>query len=268
MKNNNLVEKFWSENHLGKGVIDTKNIHNFFLEHSNLSDKQTTFKKYLPKEKNKDILDIACGVGYWLDKYNDYCEPHTLTGIDISDSSIKICKARFKNSNILLINSNAEDLKLLDGKFDFISCHGALHHMQNPDLALLEMTKLLKEGGEMNISIYYKNIFLKLYDKSSLFRKLLRNFFQGIPGRGREKFFQADNSSDLVRQFDGIDNPIGWAGDKKDIEAIIPTSLKISKVSYEFSPTVYILPFIPTYLHRFISRFIPLMMYVKLINKG
>ena len=32
-------------------------MHNFFLEHSNLTDKQTTFKKYLPTEKNKDILD-------------------------------------------------------------------------------------------------------------------------------------------------------------------------------------------------------------------
>ena len=103
---NNAVEEFWSKNHLGKEAISTENIDNFFLEHSNLSDKQTSFKKFLPKEKNKDILDIACGVGYWLDKYNSYCEPKTLTGVDISDSSIEICKTRFFKSDIKLIHSS------------------------------------------------------------------------------------------------------------------------------------------------------------------
>ena len=158
---NNAVEEFWSKNHLGKEAISTENIDNFFLEHSNLSDKQTSFKKFLPKEKNKDILDIACGVGYWLDKYNSYCEPKTLTGVDISDSSIEICKTRFFKSDIKLIHSNAEELNLQGHKYDFISCHGALHHMQNPDLALLEMNNVLKINGEMYISIYYKIFFSK-----------------------------------------------------------------------------------------------------------
>jgi len=261
---NNAVEEFWSKNHLGKGAISTENIDNFFLEHSNLSDKQTSFKKYLPKEKNKDILDIACGVGYWLDKYNNYCEPKTLTGVDISDSSIEICKTRFYESDIKLIHSNAEELKLQGNKYDFISCHGALHHMQNPDLALLEMNKVLKINGEIQLSIYYKNIFFDIYDKSPLFRRVLKKLFKGISGRGRENFFSSNDSSDLIKQFDGKENPIGWAGKRENIENLLPKDLKISKVSYEFSPTVYLLPFLPNVIHRFVSKLIPLMIYFKL----
>ncbi len=266
MKKNNPVEEFWSHNHLGKDVFETKNIFNFFQEHSKLTDKQTSFKKYLPKEKNKDILDVSCGVGYWLDKYNNFSQPNSLTGVDISDSSIEICKTRFHENDIKLIQENAENLKILEDKYDFISCHGALHHMENPKMALLQMNSLLKVDGEMYISIYYKNIFFNFYDKSALFRAALRNLFKGIPGRGRERLFFSNNALDLIRQFDGKNNPIGWAGKKGDIENLLPENLKISKVSYEFSPTVYLLPFLPNFIHRFISKLVPLMIYAKVIK--
>ena len=81
---------------------------------------------------------------------------------------------------------------------------------------------------------------------------------------GKRKFFSSDSSSDLIRQFDGKENPIGWAGKREDIENLLPRDLKISKVSYEFSPTVYLLPFLPNMIHRFVSKFIPLMIYFKL----
>ena len=259
------VYNFWNDNFLGKGVFKFENGgEEFFENHSRLSDSQTTFNKYLPDLENLEILDVACGVGYWLDKYNTYSNPKTLIGVDISKSAIDICNKRFKDTSIKLFSGDAENLKFLTNQFDFISCHGALHHMEKPKSALLEMNRLLKKDGVLQISIYYKNIFFKAYDKSKLFRNILFFIFKGIGGRGRENLFQSQNTSDLVRQFDGLDNPIGWAGEIKDLKALLPSALKISNISYEFSPSVYLLPFLPMFLHRLISKVVPLMMYVKL----
>lgn len=263
------VYKFWNNNFLGKGVFKFENNEKkFFDSHSRLTDSQTTFQKYLPETENLEILDVACGVGYWLDKYNTHSNPKILIGVDISESAIDICNKRFKDSSVKLFFGNSENLHFLNNQFDFISCHGALHHMENPKLALLEINRLLKKDGVLQISIYYKNIFFKIYDKSKIFRKVLFFIFKGIRGRGRENFFQSQNSSELVRQFDGLDNPIGWAGEIKDLEVLLPSSLKISKISFEFSPSVYLLPFLPTFLHRLISRVTPLMMYVKLVKSN
>ncbi len=261
------VYKFWNNNFLGKGVFKFENDgEEFFENHSRLSDSQTTFRRYLPDFENLKILDIACGVGYWLDKYNTHSNPKMLIGVDISKSAIEICNQRFNDGSVKLFSGDAENLKFLTDQFNFISCHGALHHMENPKLALLEINRLLKKDGVLQISIYYKNIFFKIYDKSKIFRKILFFIFKGIRGRGRENFFQSQNSSELVRQFDGMDNPIGWAGEIKDLEMLLPSTLKISKISYEFSPSIYLLPFLPTFLHRLISRVIPLMMYIKLVK--
>ena len=107
----------------------------------------------------------------------------------------------------------------------------ALHHMQNPDLALLEMNNVLKINGEMYISITTK-IFFEIYDKSPLFREILKNYLKELV-KGR-KFFSSDSSSDLIRQFDGKENPIGWAGKREDIENLLPRDLKFLK-----SPTSF-----------------------------
>ena len=53
MEKEKSVKEFWSRNHLGKGVFDKKNLDNFFLNHSKLSDTQTQFEKYLPNNNIK-----------------------------------------------------------------------------------------------------------------------------------------------------------------------------------------------------------------------
>ena len=263
MEKEKSVKEFWSRNHLGKGVFDKKNLDNFFLNHSKLSDTQTQFEKYLPNNNIK-ILDVACGVGYWLDKYHSYSSPSLLTGVDISSSSIELCKKRFEKNNINLIHTSAETLPFQNESYDFISCHGAIHHMQNPVLAIEEISRVLKKDGEIIISVYFKNIFLIFFDKSKLFRKFLYIFFGGIKGRNRENFFSSQSSKELIRKFDGEDNPIGWAIRKSEIYGLLPSNLKIENTSYQFSPTTHLFPNLPKKLHQIIGHIVPLMIYFKI----
>ena len=263
MKKEKSVEEFWSKNHLGKGVFDKKNLDNFFLEHSKLSDTQTKFEQYLP-DSNIKILDVACGIGYWLDKYNTHSSPSLLIGVDISSSSIELCKKRFEESKVNLIHTSAESLPFQNESFDFVSCHGAIHHMQNPELAIKEISRVLKKDGEIIISVYFKNIFLILFDKSKLFRKFLNMLFGGIKGRGRENFFSSESSKELIRKFDGDDNPIGWAIRKSEIYGFLPSNLKLENTSYQFSPTTHLFPQLPKKLHIIIGRIVPLMIYFKI----
>jgi 2-polyprenyl-3-methyl-5-hydroxy-6-metoxy-1,4-benzoquinol methylase len=107
----------------------------------------------IKKQNNiKTILDVGCGNGWFaLEMARNGYE---VTGIDISDSNIKIARKTYNRVKKL------EDLKLVKyvvdnflthdfdkEKFDCVSCIGSLHHMPNPNFVINKIKKLLKPNG-------------------------------------------------------------------------------------------------------------------------
>ena len=94
--------------------------------------------------RGKKLLDVACGVGLWL---RAAVELGAIpVGIDISPVALDVCKASLPTAGLLC--APAERLPFADGRFDFISCLGALEHFLEPETALREMIRVAKPDAD------------------------------------------------------------------------------------------------------------------------
>ena len=100
--------------------------------------------------KDKNILDVACGAGYgsfYLSK-----TAANVTGIDISIEAVKYAKKHYKASNIEFKRMDATKIGLDSASFDIICSFETIEHLNDPDLYLLEVVRLLRPGGTYIVS--------------------------------------------------------------------------------------------------------------------
>ncbi len=96
--------------------------------------------------------------------------------LDMSTASMAVCKERAKVrqlDNITWIQDsllNIPDLNL--GKFDFITCTGVLHHLENPDDGLAALKSVLHEDGSMSIMVYGTHGRTGVYQMQELMRRI------------------------------------------------------------------------------------------------
>lgn len=112
------------------------------------------FKEY----NGKDVLEVGCGIGTAAQSFIE--NGANYTGIDLSDRSIEIAKQRLNifNLNGTLFQANIEELNNIENKeFDLIYSFGVLHHTPNIDIAIRNIFKMLKVGGEFKLMLYAKN---------------------------------------------------------------------------------------------------------------
>lgn len=89
----------------------------------------------------------------------------------------------------------------------------------------------------------------------------------GLKGRGRESIYSIDNAEELVRVYDGIDNPIGKAYTKQEFEAMLSPYFNIEKSFLHFFPARSI-PFkVPKMFHRILDRKLGLLIYFNVRKK-
>ena len=104
------------------------------------------------------------------------------------------------------------------------------------------------------ISIYYKNIFLRLWPLMKYFGKVLLALGGGLKGRGREGIYSIGNVNELVRMYDGEKNPIGKAYSKQEFLNMLSPYFLVEELFFHFFPARS-LPFrIPGILHRFLDK--------------
>ena len=99
--------------------------------------------------KGLEVLDYGCGIGPILEKVINF-QPKRITGIDISEVSIKKGKQKFENShsNVELTVDNCEKTKFSDGKFDLVYGLGILHHLEFSK-CIGEISRILKTNGSL-----------------------------------------------------------------------------------------------------------------------
>ena len=115
---------------------------------------------------NSEILDYGCGIGHSLVKVVNF-NPKKITGIDISEISIKKAKKLIEDFNykVELLVDNCEKTKFKDNTFDIVYGTGILHHL-NITLCLDEINRILKPGGKfLFIEPLGTNPLINLYRK-------------------------------------------------------------------------------------------------------
>ncbi len=98
----------------------------------------------------------------------------SVTYIDISSSSLDICKERGRIRN--LHNIEWHQCSLLDvasldlAPFDLISCTGVLHHLPEPDRGLEALRSVLAPDGAMSLMLYGRTGRMAVYAGQELMR--------------------------------------------------------------------------------------------------
>lgn len=138
------------------------------------------FQGRLPRDFR--VLVAGGGVGdnvvYLAEQLRDW-PAATIVYVDLCEPSLKIARARAKirglADRIHWLHASIYDLPNLSlAPFDFITCTGVLHHLEDPEKGLAVLTKCLKpETGGMHLMVYAKYGRAAIYQIQDLMRLLL-----------------------------------------------------------------------------------------------
>lgn len=235
------VEKFWNENPLFTGEVDfdPNNPEAFFQSHDGayfndvLSgiDMETVF--HLPKSEDK-VLDLGCGIGFWSNLFVKRFGVKNIVSADLTEQALVICKLRVPEA--VTQKENAESLTFDDNSFAHVNCQGVIHHTPNTQSCLNEIYRVMEKGGTASVSVYYQNVILRFSGHMIPFIKLLAKFLLKEKGRGRD-FSTVNSLDDIVRYYDGSENPIGKAYTKREFNSMLKEAgFKGIQFQYYFFP--------------------------------
>jgi len=257
------VKCFWEQNPLfkdeGKFLVGSSE---FFKEHDLVYERDVfsgkiPYKLLIPDNLNINdkILDLGCGVGFWTSMFikkgfkNIFAADLTQTAIETTEKRVK-----YSNADVKLSIQNAEKLKYESESFKHVNCQGVIHHTPNPQDAIKEIHRVLQIDGTAFISVYYENVILRNWSILKRIGRLLNKHGAELKGRGRENIFAYDDPSEIVRVFDGNENPLGRCYSKNGITKLVQKYFKINKIFLNYFPA-RTLPFrISRPLHLFLSR--------------
>ncbi len=269
------IKRFWEQNPLFVGETSfVPGSREFFQEHSRVVIEDCFAGKMEERifpiaamKKDVQVLDAGCGIGFWLEQFGERGFSNC-TGIDVSSSALKLARQRMEYLNLPYHcrEGNIESLPFDDATFDHVNCQGVIHHISQPEAALSEIWRVLKPSGTANVSVYYENFLLRNFD---FFKPIIRGlalFGFGLHGRGRETLLLARSRDELVRQFDGLDNPHGICFSRSAFEALIGERFQIQDVYTHFFPRRAGIR-IPDFLHRFLDKKLGFMIFASLVKK-
>jgi SAM-dependent methyltransferase len=131
--------------------------------HNRIADLKELYWAYWPRaaqsaaeRRDLDILVAGCGTlaaaGY------AYLYPRArVVGIDISAASLahaSSLKEKHGLGNLTLHQCRIEDIASLGTDFDFINCHGVLHHLADPVAGLRALGGILRAEGVIAVMVY------------------------------------------------------------------------------------------------------------------
>jgi len=270
------VREFWDKNPLwtGESNHEPRSIL-FFEEHRSVYIADCfagNFDlRFLPPPRaggqKMRILDLGCGIGFWVTEFA-MRGFNNLVAADLTQNALEITAKRLDSYhvNAELSQQNAEELNYLAGSFDHINCQGVIHHTPNTVQAISEMARVLRPGGTASISVYYRNPILRAWPFICWLGLPLAKIGGGLKGRGRESIFLEKNVDQIVRLYDGSDNPIGKSYTRKQFIDMLSPHFIVQETYLHFFPA-RTLPFkIPSRLHRWLDRNLGFMIYATVVK--
>lgn len=98
------------------------------------------------------VLDVGSGTGINLLEAAQWFFPtRALCGIDISPGMVEVARLKAARLGIpaQFTAGDAESLPYPDNSFDLVICNSVLHWFENRPVAIREMTRVLRPGGQL-----------------------------------------------------------------------------------------------------------------------
>jgi ubiquinone/menaquinone biosynthesis C-methylase UbiE/DNA-binding HxlR family transcriptional regulator len=123
----------------------------FQVQHADHVVKHRALNRLIPQDQV--LVDAGCGSGYLLP---ELAAAHGQV-IAVDNSAAQLERARSKCQreelrNVEFRRGELEKLPLTDGEASGVFAHLTLHHTPSPELAVREMTRVLKPGGTLVIT--------------------------------------------------------------------------------------------------------------------
>lgn len=99
--------------------------------------------------RGKRVLDVACGLGEWLDLLAR--RGAIVSGIDISERAVSACRAYLPDADIR--HGSADTLPWADASFDLVTCLGSLEHFPDKAQALREMVRVATDDARFLVLV-------------------------------------------------------------------------------------------------------------------
>ena len=113
-------------------------------------------RKYIKLLNGKEVLDLGVGKGYNSVLLSNF--GFNVTGVDISNESLKYIEENFDCANLTLINKDVREFEIEKNKYDLILSSNVLHFMPKEDFLKIikKIKENLKEDGLIYISVFSK----------------------------------------------------------------------------------------------------------------
>jgi SAM-dependent methyltransferase len=263
------VRQFWDSNPLFSGEsLYAPGTPAWFEEHTRVAIDDCLAGRFddrmLPPPGNRGrVLDLGCGPGFWTVELQQRCRIEAMTSADLTQQAVDMTRKRLELFDLKadVRIENAEALTFSDGSFDHVNCQGVIHHTPNTEACVSEIARVLRPGGTASISVYYRNIVLRNWRYIGLIGGALARAGARLTGRGREGINRQRDASEVVRLYDGVDNPIGKAYDRSEFAALLAPHFEIDEIYYHFFPARSFPVRIPKPVHRFLDARLPFMIY-------
>jgi len=102
----------------------------------------------------RDILEVGCGRGGGSEWIARTSLVRSMTGLDLSDQAISLCREMHKGPNLKYLQGDAERLPFPEASFDIVINIESCHHYPSVPTFLREVTRVLKPGGYFCIADY------------------------------------------------------------------------------------------------------------------
>ena len=264
------VRQFWNDNPLFVGESRySPGERDFFEEHRRTSiwEHSGSLSPIFTRDvrPGKKILDAGCGIGFWVQELSEL--GGDIQACDISETSIKITDKRIKLYGLRasIVVANVECLPYQDESFEHINCQGVIHHTPDTAACIREFNRILKPGGTACLSVYYEPLY---FSNKVLFRMItwMARVLLHLHGRGREDILKIHEPAELVRMYDGKDNPIGKAYSRRALQDLTQGYFHIiESIRTGFPRRAFVIP-LPDRIHRFLSRHFGLMIVFRCVK--
>jgi ubiquinone/menaquinone biosynthesis C-methylase UbiE len=122
------------------------------LRHKSIYENMAKVLELKPED---DLLEVACGNGYFLKRYASYV--HSVAGLDLSELAVKLATKRNKDrvtaGTAEFVCGEASQLPWEDNRFSAATCMGSFSCFPMPLDTLKEIYRVLSPAGRAVISI-------------------------------------------------------------------------------------------------------------------